>query len=117
MFFYAVFQKSIAKKLDLWYDKQNKLNLEVVILTKRKTFITSIIALFIAVISLVYFTLPSYTNSIAYVRTMELSRMAIDDQAVLNEFEDAVVENEGSLTSFAGYKVIDESMFEEFDSI
>lgn len=85
--------------------------------TRRKTFVTSLIALCLAIISLVHFTLSNYSTPTAAVRTMELSQIAIDEQAILNEFDDAVIENEGSLTSFTGYKAIDATIFEEFDNI
>ena len=85
--------------------------------TRRKTFVTSLIALCLAIISLVHFTLSNYSTPTAAVRTMELSQIAIDEQAILNEFDDAVIENEGSLTSFTGYKAIDATIFEEYDNI
>lgn len=51
------------------------------------------------------------------VRTVELSEEKIDNQAVLNSFDDVAIKVDGSLTSFTGYQCLDASLLDDLDEI
>ena len=59
----------------------------------------------------------SETNQTVRTTTVEVKRQAIDYQSVLDEFENAELETEGSLTTFVGYKPINLSDLNGFDLV
>ena len=52
----------------------------------------------------------------AVTRTVEIGQM-LDEQSVLNEYEDVTVQTEGLKTEFTGYRSIDPSLFDEIDNV
>ena len=77
---------------------------------KKKNFI--FISLLLAVICGLAYCLPSFINSrqisqtASAIRTIEVKQNEIDYQSIFDEFEDAKLETEGSLTTFEGVKPI-----------
>ena len=51
------------------------------------------------------------------VRTVSLATEKMDYQAVLNEFEDSELLQDGTLTTFTGYQTLNAEMFEEIDNV
>ena len=89
-------------------------------MTKRfKITITSIIlVLFLSVTPLMVSKLQvkNVTTNLA-TRTVNLQDECIDYESILNEFEDATIQTNGTLTTFEGFKTIDASALEEFDNL
>ena len=51
------------------------------------------------------------------VRAVSLATEKIDYQAVLNEFEDSELVQDGTLTTFTGYQTLKAEIFEEIDNV
>lgn len=81
----------------------------------------SVLALVMTLFIGAFFVMGNYYKSrneiSASVRTIHLSESEVDYQAVLNEFEDSELIQEGSLTTFTGYQSIDSSIFDEIDNV
>lgn len=77
---------------------------------KKKNFI--FVSLLLAVICGLAYCLPSFINyrqisqTTSAIRTIEVKQNEIDYQSIFDEFEDAKLETEGSLTTFEGVKPI-----------
>lgn len=82
----------------------------------KKTIITRSLSFFMAIISLVYFAIPTYTPTVA-VRTIEIAQSEIDHQSILNSFEEAELYAEDNTTYFTGYQTLAAEMFENFDNV
>lgn len=57
------------------------------------------------------------TETTASTRTIELSKTEVDSQSILDEFDEATLTTEGSLTIFEGSKPLELSALSEVDYI
>ena len=87
-------------------------------MAKKKLF-SLITTISLAIILLVTPCLIKVSGTSQNVRTttIEVKRQAIDYQSVLDEFENAELETEGSLTTFVGYKSINLADLNGFDLV
>lgn len=87
---------------------------------KKFTHYFSVVALAIVMFftpCLVNFINTDNTKPEPQTRTVSASSSSLDYQSVLNEFEDGILETEGTLTTFEGYKTLDLADFAEFDEV
>ena len=82
----------------------------------------AILSLILAVICGVTYCITDYyqaqyASTQAVVRTIDAKPNEIDYQSILNDFEDAKLETEGSLTTFEGVKSLTLEDFEELDNL
>ena len=90
------------------------------LMTKKLTFtITSIILALIIPLSGLLISKLNVDNvaTTCATRTVTLQNENIDYESILNEFEDAKIETEGSITTFEGSKSIKLSDLSEFDNL
>jgi len=83
---------------------------------------TILIPLFLALVCGLFFCLTCYFKSSnsanpEMMRTIEVSQAQINYQSVLNDFDNAKLETEGSLTKFEGSKTLELSDFEGLDNV
>lgn len=88
--------------------------------TRTKVVLTSIIALILSAV--LVFTVIAVSNnkgkiSVAETRSVVLEESSIDDQSILEEFDDATLTTVGTTTYFEGYKTLDVSTVSELDYI
>lgn len=87
---------------------------------KRNIILTSIVMVIVCAVA--YFV-PTYLNSkqtaqtLSETRTIEVKQAEIDYQRVFDEFEDAKLETEGSLTTFEGVKTFNLADLEGIDLV
>lgn len=67
--------------------------------------------------STTYLSAKNTTNIQAVTRTIEVSQNSIDYESIFEEFEDATLVTEGSLTTFEGYQTLNLSDFGELDLV
>ena len=79
----------------------------------------SIVAYLMVAVMAIYFVVCNVdfgaSTTQAVTRTVEIGQM-LDEQSVLNEYEDVTVQTEGLKTEFTGYRSIDPSLFDEIDN-
>ena len=89
-------------------------------MSKKLTFtLTSILLALIIAVSCVLISKQQVdvsTEALA-TRTVTLERQEINYESILNEFENAKLEKQGSLTTFEGYKTINVEDLTEFDNL
>lgn len=64
-----------------------------------------------------YFILGNISSKMAMVRTIELQKSVISNQAIFDEFEDAELTVTDKLATFVGYKNLDASVFSMLDNL
>ncbi len=85
----------------------------------KKIWLSSVIAVLIVTVGFLFF----YTSTIGArqtqlnVRNVELTSVELDYSSIINNFENAKVEKEGTLTTFEGYQTLSASLFEELDNV
>lgn len=86
---------------------------------KRKNFITNVITavLLLVLVSICFYAYTVSPKTELSVRDVELNTIQLDYSSILNEFENAELKTEGSLTTFVGYKTLDASLFDELDNV
>lgn len=85
-------------------------------MTKKK-WCSMIISLSLVLVLALVACLLNYTNTTLQTRTttIEISRQEIDYQSLLDEFDDGKLEQQGSLTTFEGYKSLNLADLEGID--
>lgn len=87
---------------------------------KTRKYGLSILAIILTLIVGVYYSMGNFfmgNGIIQKTRTVFLADSDINYQALLNEFEDGELIQEGGLTTFTGIQVLDTRIFEEIDTI
>ncbi len=86
---------------------------------KKKNIIISVLtAMLIVTLAVMCF----YANTMGAklqvnVRNVELNAIELDYSSIINQFENAKVTKEGSVTTFEGYQTLDASLFEGLDNV
>lgn len=85
---------------------------------KKNIIITVLTALLVVTLAVMCF----YANSMGAkmqvnVRNVELKAIELDYSSIINQFENAKVTKEGSVTKFEGYQTLDASLFEGLDNV
>ena len=88
---------------------------------KKKNFI--FVSFLLAIVCGIAYCLPSLINSkqicqtTSAIRTIEVKQNEMDYQSIFDEFEDATLETQGSLTTFEGFKTISIDDFAALDNL
>ncbi|HEY8390119.1 MAG TPA: hypothetical protein VIL26_04120 [Clostridia bacterium] len=84
---------------------------------KKKTIVFSAFVMALTLIVSGYFILGNISSKTAMVRTIELQKSVISNQAIFDEFEDADLTVTDKLATFVGYKNLDASVFSMLDNL
>ena len=84
---------------------------------KKLIFIIAIVLAFVTAFCFAGSKFISFSGREQQVITIQLQRNGIDYQAVLDDFDDAVLTVEGTFAEFTGFKSIDAGIFEEIDNL
>ena len=85
---------------------------------KKNLIISALTAMLIVTLAVMCF----YANTMGAklqvnVRNVELNAIELDYSSIINQFENAKVTKEGSVTTFEGYQTLDASLFEDLDNV